>query len=164
MTIADNIAARWAYTNTLNPPMSAGQAAEALFGWVYKQPGMAKIEHCRHTLQMIADKFGQGESVALLQRYGVTTLGELWLGAYQGVVELGQACLSFDVPPSAGWSQINDVYAPNKLRRLMWHSESNCLFEVTTGEDYLTACNAPADDVTGIPEFENRFKDERDEL
>lgn len=49
-------------------------------------------------------------------------------------------------------------------RILMKHNESDSLFVTTTEEEFLSALEQGCDDVTGIPEFENSYKEQSDKL
>lgn len=114
MTIAANISARNAYTarlagsprafqtvgDTQLPIMTGNEATEALFGWVYKQPGMATIEDCRKALMLIDGKWGQDESLAALQRFGAQRLIDLWMGSFEGFCAFCATCLEGDRKPS----------------------------------------------------------------
>jgi hypothetical protein len=48
-------------------------------------------------------------------------------------------------------------------RYLIHHAESDCLFETRDGALVAKACSEDGcDDVTDIPEFENRFKEQKE--
>ena len=46
------------------------------------------------------------------------------------------------------------------MRKLLYHPESDDLFEVFNEKDYVSSLECgPCDDVSGIEEFEKRFKE-----
>jgi len=51
-----------------------------------------------------------------------------------------------------------------EIRYLIYHSESECLFETYNGSEVMKMLSEDGcADVTDIPEFEERFKNEQDE-
>ncbi len=83
--------------------MSGTQATEALFGWLYKQPGMATLEDVWQVAFQIEHFFGKWEMQCIFQRFGTSQPADLWIGLYEGFCTFGQACLEFNRPPSAAW-------------------------------------------------------------
>lgn len=108
--IERNIAARDAFTGVLGRsslptpttgefagigrPLTAAEAEKALFGHHYKQPGMPTYEDCKAHLQQIRDKFDDLEGVtALLQRFGCTSIKDLWIGTYVDFCDYAKDCI-----------------------------------------------------------------------
>lgn len=89
--------------------MTAAQAAEAQFGWVYKQPGMPTRNDCVAVCDRVQERFGQGEVVSLLQRFGVARLRDLWIGSYTEFVDFGNATVKRGHPPSASWDGLTPI-------------------------------------------------------
>jgi hypothetical protein len=136
--------------------LTAAEAAEALNGWVYKQPGMPTKADCIKVLDQMMLKFGYAECKVLLQRYAVECINDLWIGLYQNLVDFGNATLEYNYPPSGSWTTDN---IPTHLSRwLVSHAESDSLFEVFDYAELLQCLENQADDVTGIDKFETMFK------
>lgn len=113
MTLLANLQARRDYTRRLSPQlegMTAAQASEALFGWVYKQPGMATLQDCKDAAYRVGVRFGMEEAICLYQRFGVSTIKDLWIGQYEGFVAFANATLEHGVPPSASWTGLVPTY------------------------------------------------------
>lgn len=122
VTLAGNIAARDNFTRKLSGeesqrevlerqfgrPVSDGE--EALFGWVYKQPGMPTLQDCRQAAASVAVRFGVAESRYLLQRFAVLSLNDLFMGLYQEFVNFAEATLKWGCPPSASWDGLTPTY------------------------------------------------------
>lgn len=115
MSLTDNIQWRHAITHEAiydTPPMTATEAADALFGWVYKGEGQPTIVDVRKAVGAVQERFGSDEWVCLLMRYGANNLKDLWLGSYEEVVKFAEACLKYGIPPSGSWVRNNDEYHP----------------------------------------------------
>lgn len=123
MRLASNIAARDKFTRQLGGEESRREALErrfgrpvsdgedALFGWVYKQPGMPTLQDCRQAADAVAMRFGQFEARCLLQRFGVLTLNDLFMGLYQDFFDFAKAATTWGVPPSASWDGLTPTNA-----------------------------------------------------
>jgi hypothetical protein len=92
--------------------MTAAEAEKALWGHIYKQPGMPTLETCQDSLAKIGKTFGPNEVLVMLQRYGVDKLSDLWIGQYQSMVDFCNACLEYDYPPSGSWTNENKPTYP----------------------------------------------------
>jgi hypothetical protein len=173
MTIAANIAARDRYTASLRgsddaAPLHASQeveresarpmseAEEALFGWVYKQPGMPTFEDCKAILSRVYAERGSEETTVVLQRFGTQSISDLWIGLYQAFHDYCKTILNYGISPAYGWTGPDDVPTGMRDRWLLWHAESECLYEVRGSmPDELVL--GEVSDVSGVDEFEKRF-------
>jgi hypothetical protein len=101
----------------------AGQGAMASFGWPYKEPGMPTLDTCREAIRAITWKFGGAlsagywypiekgvevyekmgtfEADALLSRFGVKRLKDLWIGQYEAFCLFAGLCIRTSTPPSS---------------------------------------------------------------
>lgn len=89
--------------------MTAHEAAEELFGWVYKQPGMPTLDDCIDACERVILHFGDMAGIHLLQREGVEKLKDMWIGSYVGFVAFCNACIEYNVPPGASWDRVGDT-------------------------------------------------------
>lgn len=171
MTIAANIAARDRYTAALRGDQPSGkavvgmtgnEATEALFGWVYKQPGMATLQDCKGILKRVHDERGMDESVMLLQRFGIaaTGLDKLWIGMYQSFFDYARLCLYYGISPAYGWTNVDDIPHNLRDRWLLSHPESDCLYEVR-GVFPQELHGGEVNDVSGDEKWEKRFADQQ---
>lgn len=172
MTIAANIEARDRFTRQLG--MTArrveeatrdrqmSEAEEKLFGWVYKQPGMATLEDCKGILKRVHDERGMEDATMLLQRFGIahTGLSKLWIGMYQGFFDYARHCLQFGISPAYAWTCVGDIPHEQRDRWLLWHPESECLYEVR-GVFPQELHGGEVNDVSGDEKWEKRFADQQ---
>lgn len=141
--------------------LTANEARNASFGWVFKQPGMPTIADCHEALSKIANEFGPHESLVALQRFGVLKLKEVYIGLYQSLVDFCNACLRYGQPPSSSWQQDNTPTVPS--RWLIFHDASDCIFEVFDYEKFKSCMEeGNCSDVTGKTDFELRLKQGQD--
>jgi chromosome condensin MukBEF complex kleisin-like MukF subunit len=171
VTLSRNIVARDRFTARLSGDqpstvtkvqMTGPQAEEALFGWIYKQPGMPTAEDCRHLLDRIYKERGPEDATFLMQRFGCNAFKDLWIGLYERFFKYARTSLFFGVSPAYGWESGNDVKPEMRDRWLMWHPESNNLFEVRHSLDeemFLQGC----EDVSGVVEYEDLFYEQLSE-
>lgn len=158
MHILKNIEARSRFTEKLppkKPQLTASEAANLLFGIAYKQPGMATREDCFEIFGRVLAERGKMEADAVLSRHGIWAVRDLPLMSYERFWTYCQAILIYGACPFYNWD-IENISDKVRDRWLMWHPESDCLWEVRGRlgnelEDGLVS------DVTGIPEHEQRF-------
>lgn len=169
MTIIENITARKALTASLaaffgvpdtNPspdaPKTASEAAAALFGWVYKEPGQPQLEDCKVILRRVSDERGQDEAEAVLARFGGVPVAKLSPLTWAMFHEYCSYLLVYGVS-AHGSVNVHDVPADEKRDRwLLWHPESSCLWEVR-GKLSGELDDEQVEDVSGLPEYEKRF-------
>ena len=172
MTIAANIEARDRFTRQLGMTARRTQEVmrerqmseheEKLFGWVYKQPGMATLEDCGAIYKRIHDERGADDATMLLQRFGIAYAGlsKLWIGMYQGFFDYARHCLQYGISPAYAWSNINDIPHDQRDRWLLWHAESDCLYEAR-GVFPQELNGGEISDVSGIEEYEKRFVEQQ---
>ena len=177
-SILENIAARDAHTAALRgdqpigntkvpatgrkPALTAAQAEEALFGWIYKQPGMPTAEDCQRILTQIADELGAEDAKVMLQRFGSESVKAMPMCLYARFFERASICLQFGVSPAFGFVEKDEIHSLGvpRDRWLLWHPESECLFE-HRGKIGKLLNNGDVEDVSGIPEYEARFVREK---
>ena len=168
MTLSENTAARDAFTaflTGLQPAthaevaMTGQQTREHLFGWVYKQPGMATADDCRNILDRIAAERGHADALTVLQRHGCAHFKELFIGMYAHFYEYCKTVLYYGASPSAGWHDQADVLDGKRDRWLLWHDNSDCLWEVR-GELSGEFDDGSVADVSGVEIWEKRFYDQ----
>lgn len=162
--IQSNIDAREQHTSRLTgvqpfpkplPALSAYEAQEALFGIAYKQPGMATFEDCQNLLDRIHNERGAVEADAVLSRFGIWKLRDMFIGMYNDFFLYCQSILTYGASPFYGWT-LEAITDRVRNRWLMWHPESDCLFvlkEPPTEADFEQGCT----DVTGVLEHEQRY-------
>ena len=164
MSITANIAAREAHTAALHGDrpfaegtvaLTAAQAAEALFGIAYKQPGMITLADCQEVLTRVHDERGSTAVDAVLSRHGVWKLPDLFIGMYERFFLYCQAILTYGASPFYGWD-LDSIKDKVRDRWLLWHAESDCLWEVR-GKLTDELSDGLVSDVTGIVEHEHRF-------
>lgn len=172
--LRQNIDARQAFTQTLLPAnkrgLSAYEAEKALFGIAYKKSGMPTHEDCVELLDRINKVYGHTYSDAVLSRFGLWKLSELFIGMRHDFFLYCQSILVYGANPFYGWT-LNDIRDRVRSRWLMWHPGRDELkeFRGTHG-----AFNAAAsiigfedisemEDVTGNLEFERRLIESREQ-
>lgn len=164
MTILENIAARNAYTARLCPdqvipkvivPATAAEAPEALFGWLYKQDGMATKAGCQAMLARVSAERSPEDAKALLQRFGVDSVKSLFTGQYENFFEYASTSLYLGVSPTAGWTCAADVRVEDRDRFLFYHDGSDSLMQHKgpLPDGAYPECN----DVSGVLAYEQRF-------
>lgn len=138
------------------------EAEEKLFGWVYKQPGMATLDDCKAILRRVHDERGMEDSVALLQRFGIAHMGldKLWIGMYQGFFDYARHCLYYGISPMYAWTGPMDIPQEVRDRWLLWHAESESLYEVR-GMPPGELAGGEVSDVSAMAEWEKRFADQQ---
>lgn len=126
--------------------LTGAQAYDRLFGWVYKDnPDWPTIEKVRDVATRVIEVKGMQEYTWCLQRFGVQTgkVADMWIGSWQRFVAECEAMLILN----------SSFGAP--YRWLIWHPESDALFEETSPiavVDMIT--RECADDVSGIAHHE----------
>lgn len=166
MPATRQIVARDAFTVWLGgslPPkkMKAAEAESALFGWVYKQPGMATFEDCQQMYRRIYEERGQYDAEGLLHRFGVTHIKSLPLMLFEQFFKYASTALYYGASPLYGWEEKKDVVMPEfeRDRWLFWDEKREKLFEVKTvcPPELDKVAEGKLVDVSGIPEFEQRW-------
>jgi len=162
MSISANIAARDKFTalvsGTVVPTvlkMTAAEAEAALFGIAYKQPGMATREDCVAIFDRVYVERGKLDADAVLSRHGVWKITDLTIMLYNKFFTYCQAILTYGASPFYGW-EVNSITDKVRDRWLLWHAESDCLWEVR-GKLSDELDSGEVEDVTGIPDYEHRF-------
>ena len=162
--IQSNIDAREQHTSRLTgvqpfpkplPSLSADEAQDALFGIAYKQPGMATFADCQVLFERIRNEWGSVEADAVLSRFGVWKISDMFIGMYNDFFLYCQSILTYGASPFYGWT-LNAITDRVRKRWLMWHPESDDLFVLTvppTEADFEQGCS----DVTGVLEYERRY-------
>lgn len=166
MPIVDQIAAREAFTRSLigNPPpkqLTAAETEDTLFGWIYKQPGMATLEDCRQMYRRIAAERGEQCADGLLKRFGVHHISKLPPMLWEQFFKYASTSLYYGASPLFGWEAKEDVVMPefNRDRWLFWDVKRQRLTEVRN------VCPPELDeiedgkliDVSGVLEYEERW-------
>lgn len=161
-SIEQNIAAREKFTSLLTgavqsvvPALTATEAEAALFGIAYKEPGMATKVDCLAIFERVFAERGKMEADAVLSRHGVWKITDLSLILYNRFFAYCQAILTYGASPFYGW-EVNSITDEIRDRWLLWHAESDCLWEVR-GKLSDELDNGEVSDVTGIAEHEHRF-------
>lgn len=162
MNIEKNIEARNKFTSVVMgiklsviPQLTAAEAEAALFGIAYKEPGMATKADCLEIFDRVYTERGKMEADAVLSRHGVWKIGDLWLGSYNRFFAYCQAILTYGASPFYGWD-VNSITDKVRDRWLLWHAESDCLWEVR-GKLSDELDSGEVSDVTGVAEHEHRF-------
>lgn len=162
MSITANIEARARFTEVLQPvkmhQATADEAAALLFGIAYKQPGMVTKEECVEIFGRVFDERGKMEADAVLSRHGIWAIRDIPPMLYERFWTYCQAVLVYGACPFYGW-EINNISPQVRDRWLLWHAESDCLWEVR-GKLSNELDDGQVADVTGIPEHEQRFMSE----
>lgn len=168
--------------------LNAAEAADALFGVHYKQPGMATPEDCIHWSKRVAKALGQEAYEALLDRNGLKerplTVDMLktgmWAGYWQRFVEYAKTAVYFGLNPQWAWDfntheegdrKYFSPFIPDPITRkpveelrtrwLLYHAESDCLFLAEswqTAYDCMERSGEDIADVTGVERFEQLFE------
>jgi hypothetical protein len=167
MRILANIAAREAHTARLlnDQPSPKGvvaktavESTEALFGWIYKQPGMATLEDCQAVLTRLHNERSPEDAIAALQRFGVKSLKEMFAGEYERFFQRVTTALFFGLSPAYPWTCAEDIRMGEfcRDRYLFWNHQMDRLWESKTklGQELDSG---EVSDVSGVPEFEKRF-------
>lgn len=151
------ISARNDYTRTLTvggtskPVLNAGQAAERMFGHVYKDdPNWPTLEDVQVAADRIYNEMSHGgmELAWALQRVGVSSfkVGDIWVGSWPQFIATANAMC--DIGGSFGFA----------YRWLLHHPESNCWW---VESDPVKVAEALSDglvvDVTDIAEHEDAY-------
>ena len=166
MPVTSQIAARDAFTAWLGgsiprKQMSAAEAEDALFGWVYKQPGMATFEDCRQMYMRIYDERGEHDALGLLQRFGVKHINKLPMMRYERFFKYASTSLYYGASPLYGWESKRDVVMPEfeRDRWLFYDAKKDKLFEVrhVCPPDLDKVWDGKLTDVSGEPEYEQRW-------
>lgn len=162
MTIAQNIEARNKFTSvvsgiklTVTPRLTAAEAEAALFGIAYKEPGMVTKADCLEIFERVYAERGKMEADAVLSRHGIWKIGDLSLIMYNRFFAYCQAILTYGASPFYGW-EVNSITDKVRDRWLLWHAESDCLWEVR-GKLSDELNSGEVEDVTGVTEHEHRF-------
>lgn len=162
MSITKNIEARDKFTSVVlgralpvYPKLTAAEASVALFGIAYKEPGMATKADCIGLFDRVYAERGKMEADAVLSRHGVWKIGDLSTGLFNNFFAYCQAILTYGASPFYGW-EVNSIADKVRDRWLLWHAESDCLWEVR-GKLSDELDNGEVEDVTGIVEYEHRF-------
>lgn len=178
MRVSRNIAARDAHTasvlrsvgvvDTLTT-LTACEAADALFGWVYKQPGNASYEDCKEVLSRLKVERGLGDAEAALQRFGCGGISELRVDQYAEFYRYVTTALYLGVSPTYAWRDSSDIPDDLRDRWLLWHNEKDCVWEVRGALLGVIVDGETIEDVSGDSYFERRFANQtcsvqRDEL
>lgn len=171
MILSRNIAVRDRFTAHLTGgqpatvtkvAMTGRQAEEALFGWIYKQPGMPTAEDCRHLLDRIYKERGPEDATFLMQRFGCNAFKDLWIGLYERFFKYARTSLFFGVSPAYGWDSGNDVKPEMRDRWLLLDESNNDLLE-HRGSGIKDAINDGYVDVSGVVEYEDLFYEQLNE-
>lgn len=139
-------------------------AAEALFGWTYKQPGMAQHKDCHAMYVRVLYERGQEDARALLQRFALGCQGDIstmYIGMCKPFFEYAATCLYYGVSPRDGWVSIDDVSDDMRDRWLLYHPESEALWEVRGAMPVLDLANDEVCDVSGIAHHEKRWVEQQ---
>ena len=162
MPIGANVEARTKFTYALHgfkspvvPRLTAAEAEAALFGIAYKEPGMATKADCIEIFERVFAERGKMEADAVLSRHGVWKITDLSLILYNRFFAYCQAILTYGASPFYGW-EVNSITDKVRDRWLLWHSESDSLWEVR-GKLSNELDSGDVRDVTGIIEYEHRF-------
>lgn len=167
--------------------LNAAEAADALNGHHYKQPGMATPEDCMHWAKQVAKHLGQEAYESLLSRNGMVerplTLEHLknglWAGYWQRFVDYAKTAVYFGLSPQWAWDVNVSEFAEGKYyqpfireqitrkpveelrgRWLLYHAESESLFTVESWQraiDCSEGSGEEINDVTGVETWEQRF-------
>lgn len=135
--------------------LSAAEAEEALFGIAYKQPGDITLDDCKDILTRILDERGHMEVDAVLSRHGVWKITDMFTGMYKRFYLYCQSILTYGASPYYGW-EIGSIKGNCRDRFLLWHAESDCLWEVR-GKLAGELDSGEVEDVTGQLQYEERF-------
>lgn len=162
MSIGANVEARTKFTYALHgfklpivPRLTAAEAEAALFGIAYKEPGMATKADCLAIFERVFAERGKMEADAVLSRHGVWKITDLSLILYNRFFAYCQAILTYGASPFYSW-EVNSITDKVRDRWLLWHAESDCLWEVR-GKLSNELDSGEVSDVTGIIEYEHRF-------
>lgn len=136
-------------------PCTAAEASDILFGVAYKQAGMATLKDCEAIYHLLVVRRGEKEAKAVLQRFGVRYLSDLFAGLHNDFFAYCHAVLTYGASPLLGWN-LDSIPHRIRDRWLFWCPKDDVLFEV---EGKLKD-GVPAEykDVTGDPGFEMRLK------
>lgn len=162
MSIRENIAARNRLTAAISPDSDGPygtqdrDSTEMAFGWVYKQPGMVRYEDCTALLKRVWVERGEDDGVALLQRFGVSKLSELYMGMFDQFYRYARTVLDYGVSPALGWTSEADIEDWQRDRWLLWHDDSGCRWEVR-GKLADELADGSVVDVSGLPEHEKQW-------
>lgn len=162
MSIGANVEARNKFTSVVMgirlpivPRLTAAEAEAALFGIAYKEPGMATKADCLAIFERVFAERGKMEADAVLSRHGVWKITDLSLILYNRFFAYCQAILTYGASPFYSW-EVNSITDKVRDRWLLWHAESDCLWEVR-GKLSNELDSGEVSDVTGIIEYEHRF-------
>lgn len=166
MSIRQNMTARDAYTVRLggkaHMPASlytgactAAEASDRLFGVAYKGPGKPQREDIERIYHDLVKRRGSAQGKAVLQRFGVAYLNDLFMGLWHDFYDYCHAVLTYGADPREGWN-LDSIPRKIRDRWLMWNPQTDVLVEVEgrinedTWKDYK--------DVTGDQAFELRLR------
>ena len=162
MSVELNVKARYEFTAVLTGVavkpvlrLTAAEAEAVLFGIAYKEPGMATKADCVAIFDKVYAERGKMEADAVLSRHGVWKISDLSLILYNRFFAYCQAILTYGASPFYSW-EVNAIRDDSRDRWLLWHAESDCLWEVR-GKLSDELDNGEVSDVTGIIEYEHRF-------
>jgi len=135
--------------------LSAYEAEQALFGVAYKQPGMPTLDDCKAILGEIHEKYGDVLRTTIFQRFGIQHIRELPLLLCRDFWLYCAAVMIYGANPEYGWT-LDRISPDVRSRWLLWHPESDCLWEVH-GKLAGELDSGEVSDVTGEPKFEHMF-------
>lgn len=139
-------------------------AADALFGWIYKQPGMAQHKDCHAMYVRVLNERGHEDARALLQRFALGCQGDIstmYIGMCKPFFEYAATCLYYGVSPRDGWVSIDDVTDNMRDRWLLYHPESEALWEVRGAMPVADLENDEVCDVSGVAHHEKRWAEQQ---
>lgn len=110
MSVEQNINARDAFTRYLTAAMTAHEAQEALFGHLYAEDKLVTPGALIEAAMAVSARFGVAEYKCLMQRFGISHTGELFLGLRRRFVGYCKAVMEYNLPPSAGFVEDKDEF------------------------------------------------------
>lgn len=163
--------------------LSADKAAEALNGHIYKNdPTWPTMDELLDKFKVYSVTHPREWTIGLLLRFAIDVppsqmvekVQSMWIGQWKNFVEYMRCSDQFGLDPAYPWTVGQDgepvsrmfeagvaTDSPDEMRTrwLMWHPESVCLWVIDNYEEMLgvLATGEPLD-VTGLPEWEERFE------
>lgn len=154
----NNSRARHGLTRQILGQLSASEATEALFN----QHGEHKDKYLWTDVmawsKRVFDERGRGEHQTLMERFGLSTLNRLTPDMYRSFLEYAKCIIWYGISPAYAWHNSSDVPYDLRDRWLLYHPESDDLFELhTMAEVNATLANGELNDVSGIELYEEAF-------
>lgn len=165
MSLAENLAARNRHTALIVGHLPGDTApygtldrdpTEAAFGRVYKQVGLPTYTDCEAAMTQVLVERGLDDGVALLQRFGIQKMSDLFMGMYANFHSYARTVIDFGVSPVWAWETVADIKDEQRDRWLLWHNDSDCLFEIR-GKLSGELDDGSVVDVSGEPTFEKQW-------